>query len=221
MIETITQNVTTSHLQNDVHTQLFCTLSDQEMCAEPPEESALCEDEVWTLHKALYGNRGTPKLWRQHGVTLLESLNYHPLLTDPSCFRSDDLDINMFIHVDDGLLFGPSIDILRLIDFQSNQVMMHIVGRLARLGDRIFFPGRVIVRTARGYSVEANPKHIPRRDCRAWSGELETFRDSKYQENANDKSRWSSWRTRNDPCTGQPWESCCTCARIVQTSRTA
>ena len=38
--------------------------------------------------------------------------------------------------------------------------MMRIVGRLARLGDRFFFFGRVIVRTARGYSFEANPKYI-------------------------------------------------------------
>ena len=38
--------------------------------------------------------------------------------------------------------------------------MMRIVRRLAQLDDQIFFLGRVIVRTARGYSVEANPKYI-------------------------------------------------------------
>ena len=38
--------------------------------------------------------------------------------------------------------------------------MMRIVRRLPQLDDQIFFLGRVIVRTARGYSVEANPKYI-------------------------------------------------------------
>ena len=37
---------------------------------------------------------------------------------------------------------------------------MRIVGRIEKLGDKIFFLGRVIERTARGYSVEANPKNI-------------------------------------------------------------
>ena len=37
---------------------------------------------------------------------------------------------------------------------------MRIVGRMEKLGDRIFFLGRVIERTARGFSVEANPKCI-------------------------------------------------------------
>ena len=69
------------------------------------------------------------------------------------------LDTNIFIHVDDGLLFGQSIEILRLIGLLSDQVMMRIVGRLERLGDRISL-GRMIVRTALGYSVEANPKYI-------------------------------------------------------------
>ena len=70
----------------------------------------MCEDEVWKLHKALYGSRKVPKLLHQHVVSFLESLNYHPLLTDPSCFRNDELNISVFILVDDGLLFGLSIE---------------------------------------------------------------------------------------------------------------
>ena len=37
---------------------------------------------------------------------------------------------------------------------------MRIVGRTEKLGNKIFFFGRVIEGTARGYSVEANPKYI-------------------------------------------------------------
>ena len=93
-------------------------------------------------------------------VSHLESLNHHPLLTDPSCFRNNELNINIFIHVDDGLLFGPRVEVLRLVELLSNQVMMRIRGRTEKLGDKIFFLGKVIERTARGYSVEANPKYI-------------------------------------------------------------
>ena len=38
--------------------------------------------------------------------------------------------------------------------------MMRIVGRVEKLGGKMVFLGRVIERTARGYSVEANPKYI-------------------------------------------------------------
>ena len=63
--------------------------------------------------------------------------------------------------------------------------MMRSVGRLAQRDHHIFFLGRVIVRTARGYSVEANPQYF--RDCRAWSGRLEICGDPKRQENTNDR----------------------------------
>ena len=108
----------------------------------------------------MYGYRKAQKLWHQHIVSILESLNCHPLLTDPSCFRNDETNTNIFIHVDDGLLFGPRSEVLKLVELLSKQVLMRIVGRMEKLGDKIFFLGRVIERTARGYSVEANPKYI-------------------------------------------------------------
>ena len=39
-------------------------------------------------------------------------------------------------------------------------MMRSVVGRVERMGDHLFFLGRVIVRTACGYLVEANPKCI-------------------------------------------------------------
>ena len=46
-------------------------------------------------------------------VSVLESLNYHPLLTDPSCFRNDETNTNIFVHVDDGSMFGPKSEVLK------------------------------------------------------------------------------------------------------------
>ena len=135
------------------------------MFAEPPEpdewyDAGLKEDEVWKLNKALYGYRKAPKLWHQHLVSVLDSLNYHPLLTDPSCFRNDDTNTNMFVHVDDGLMFGPKSEVLKLVELLPKQVLMRITGRMEKTGDKFYFLDRVIERTARGYSVEANPKYI-------------------------------------------------------------
>ena len=115
MIEIIIQNATTSHFQS-TYTQHSCTLMLMKSCVRshqnPDEryESELREDEVWKLNKA-NGCRKAPKLWHQHVVSLVESLNYHPLLTDPSCLRHDELNINIFIHVDDGLLCGPRVEV--------------------------------------------------------------------------------------------------------------
>ena len=128
-----TMLATSSHDQNnypeedyvaiaiDVHTEFLHADIDQDLYAEPPEESELNEDEVWKLHKAMYGYKKAPKLWHQHVVTILENLNFHSLLTDPSGFRNDDLDINIFIHVDDGLQIGPNVELQRLIEHLSSQ----------------------------------------------------------------------------------------------------
>ena len=147
---------------------------------------------------------------RNCGTNLLclscKILNYNPLWTDTSCHRNDELDIDMFFHVDDGLLFGPSINILRLCELLPNHVIMRIVGRLARLDDHMFFLGRVIVRTARGYSVEANPTYNPRRECPTWSGGLETCSDSKCQENGNERVAVRAGEretTRGQDCRGK------------------
>ena len=143
----------------DPHTAFLHADVDQDLFAEPPEtdewyDARLKEDEVCTLHKAFYGYRKAPKLWHQHLVSILESLNFHPLLTDPSCLRNDETNTNIFIHVDDGVL----------VELLSKQVLMRIVRRMEKLGDKNFFLGRVIERTARGYPVEENSEVHPRRD---------------------------------------------------------
>ena len=57
-------------------------------------------------------------------------------------------------------MFGPKSEVLKLVELLSKQVLMRITGRMEKTGDKIYFLGRVIERTARGYSVEANPKYI-------------------------------------------------------------
>ena len=63
----------------DVHTAFLHADVNQDLFAEPDEwyDAGLKEDEVCKLNKALYGYRKAPKLWYQHLVSVLESLNYH------------------------------------------------------------------------------------------------------------------------------------------------
>ena len=51
-------------------------------------------------------------------------------------------------------------EVLKLVELLSKQVLMKITGRMEKTGDKIYFLVRVIERTARRYSVEANPKYI-------------------------------------------------------------
>ena len=105
-----------------VHTAFLHADVDQDLFAEQPPEpdewydTRLKEDEVWRLNKALYAYRKAPTLWHQHLESILESLNYHPLLTDPSCFRNDETNTYIVIHADDGLLFGPRSELLNLVE---------------------------------------------------------------------------------------------------------
>ena len=77
MVETIIQKMTTSQL----HTASPHADIDKDLFAEPPEEPKL-----WILHIALCAIRKAPKLWHQHVMTLVESMNFSLLLTDPRCF---------------------------------------------------------------------------------------------------------------------------------------
>ena len=64
---------------------------------------------------------------------------------------------------------------------------MRITGRIEKTGDKIYFLGRVIERTARGYSVEANPKYIQNVINVLGLEEAKTSDDSKCEEDANDR----------------------------------
>ena len=48
---------------------------------------------------------------------------------------------------------------MKLVELLSKQVLMRI-RKNEKTGDKFYFLGRVIERTARGYSVEAKPKYI-------------------------------------------------------------
>ena len=58
---------------------------------------------------------------------------------------------------------------------------------MEKTGDKIYFLGRVIERTARGYSVEANPKYIRNVMNVLGFGGSKTSDDSKCEEDANDR----------------------------------
>ena len=184
----------------DVHTQHSCMRMSTKTCF------------AWKLNKALYGYRKAPKLWHQHLVSVLESLNYHPLLTDPSCFRNDETNTIIFVHVDDGWLFGQRSEVLKLVELLSKQVLMRITGSMEKTGDKIYFLGRVIERTARGYSVEANPKYI--------RNVINVLCLEEAKPVMTPSVKRTSWRAKDEQCTEQLWENCCTCARSEQTSCT-
>ena len=58
---------------------------------------------------------------------------------------------------------------------------------MEKAGDKNYFLGKVIERTARGYSVEANPKYIQNVTNVLGLGGSKTSDDSKCEEDANDR----------------------------------
>ena len=122
--------------------------------------------------------------------------------------------------VDDWLMFGPRTEVLKLVELLSNQVLMRITGRMEKTGDKIYFLGRVIERTARGYSVEANPKYIQNVMNVLGLEEAKPVMTPSVKRTPTTESlvelegeRRAMYRT--------VVENCCTCARSEQTSCTA
>ena len=98
---------------------------------------------------------------------------------------------------------------------------MRIKGRMEKMGDKIYFLGRVIERTARGYSVEANPKYIRNVINVLGLEEAKPVMTPSVKRMPQRQNHSLSWRAKDEQCTEQLWENCCTCARSEQTSCTA
>ena len=168
MIEKNIQNVIASQLQ------LTCT---QHSCMPTLTKhcfAELCEDEVWKLHKAVHGYRKAPKLWPQHVGTLLESLNFSPLQKDPSSSRNAELDIMIFIHVDDGLLFVPSIELQRQIEHFVDSIDDAHCGTTGSAGRSNILSWQSAWENSSWILGRSESEVHPRRDCCAWPGGLGT-----------------------------------------------
>ena len=76
---------------------------------------------------------------------------------------------------------------MKLVEHLSEQVWMRFIGRMEKMSDTIYFLGRVIERTARGYSVEANPKYIRNVTNVLGLEEAKTSDDSECEVDANDR----------------------------------
>ena len=58
------------------------------------------------------------------------------------------MDVDVVIHVDDGLQLGSNLEVQRWNEYLSSQLMMRIVEHLERLNDQCFCSDRATVRTA-------------------------------------------------------------------------
>ena len=128
----------------DVHTAFLHADVDQDLFAEPPEpdewyDAGLKEVEVWRLNKALYGYRKAPKIVAPTPCEFLGKSELPPALDRFELLPKRGDEHNIFILVDDGLLFGPRSEVLKLVELQSKQVLMRIIGRMDKLGDKIFY----------------------------------------------------------------------------------
>ena len=141
MTETIIQNATTSHMQS-TYTQHSCTLMSIKSCLQSHQDPT---SGIMRVPRRRSVETKKNVVWlSQSTETVAPTLNYHPLLTYPSCCRNDELNINISIHVCGGLLFGPKSEVLRLVELLPHQILMRIVGRMEKLSDQIFFLGRIL-----------------------------------------------------------------------------
>ena len=92
---------------------------------------------------------------------------------------------------------------------------MRIEGRLAKQNDQVLSFGRVIMKAVRGYLVDANPKYI--RDVITVLG-LEGAKPVATPSAKRTPTTKSFVEMENEQCAEHPWENCCTCAKIEQTS---
>ena len=69
---------------------------------------------LWVLKKALYGLRVAPQKFHDWLANLFVSLGFRQMIGHPSYFRHDEKDVEIEIHIDEGIIAGPPAEMAEI-----------------------------------------------------------------------------------------------------------
>ena len=119
----------------DAKTAFLNSPADFEIYIEQPE-GFICEqfpDFVLLLNKSLYGLKQAPRLWYLLLCSIIISLGFIPLESDPCIYFSPECSIIIAVYVDDILIFAPTDDAcIQVFQQLATHFQMSDLGRPSR-----------------------------------------------------------------------------------------
>ena len=75
-------------------------------------------------------------------------------------FRHGEKDVEIVIHIDDGIIAGPPAQMAEIKQTLQGKVSMKDLGSIDKHGKK--YLGKIIMRTARGFTIQADPEFYDR-----------------------------------------------------------
>jgi hypothetical protein len=140
-------------IQADIRTAFLNGPLDDAVYLRQPPGFSDDTNRVWKLHKALHGLKQGARAWYLQLRSLLMSLGYVPMQSDPATFVNKEKKTFMFTHVDDLLFFAP-----RGHTQDIEAVLENFEGKL--FGDIQHFLGMEITRDRKKKTIKIQQKSL-------------------------------------------------------------
>ena len=102
-----------TNLIDFVQAILQAPTDDDKVILRPPR-SVRRQGWLWTLKKALCGLRVAPQKFHDWLADLLLSIGFRQMVGHPAYFRHDEKDVEIVIHIDDGIVAGQSAQVTEI-----------------------------------------------------------------------------------------------------------
>ena len=123
----------------------------------PPTEAHEPPGTVWKLRKALPGLKGSAQVWGGHASsTLIAKHGLQQARSDECLYYSKEVVI--LRHMDDFFVTGPRWKVKQILEELAESLLVSGIVLLDHPGQKMQVLGRILTRTATGYSVRCSTK---------------------------------------------------------------
>ena len=154
-------------LKDFVQAFLHAPIDGDKVTLRPPR-SVRRHGWLWVLQKALYGLRVAPQKFHDWLANLFVSLGFRQMVGHPACFRHDEKEIEVVIHIDDGIIAGPPTQMTEIKQILQGGASMKDLGSIDKHGKK--YLGKIIKRTAKGFTIQADPEFCGQTPRGNWLG---------------------------------------------------
>ena len=139
---------------------LHAPIDDGKVILRPPR-SVRRHRWLWVLKKALYGLRVVPQKFHDWLANLFVSLGFRQMVGHPAYFWHDEKDVEIVIHIDDGIIAGPPAQMAEIKQILQGKVSMQDLGSIDKHSKK--YLGKIIKRTTRGFTIQGRPGVLRRK----------------------------------------------------------
>ena len=101
-----------------------------------------------------------PQKFHDWLANLFLSIGFRRMVGHPAYFRHDEKDVQIEIHIDDGIIASPPAQVTEITQILQGKVAMKDLGSIDKHGKK--YLGKIIKRTTMGFTIQADPEFYDR-----------------------------------------------------------